>query len=175
MFRVKRIANFYVWRAILPLTFIVLMPRAVFWIDPDMVGVQITAFLYFEGPGEAVAAAFALRDELLERRKACPDLPLPRISLDRGPLVIGVIGTRFRQTVALVGPAVHRAARILKLAPPGGIVATEPIIEHTRESDPGLARAFERSDQEFVLDQRHPNPVPIWISPPPRVRAQPVS
>ncbi len=42
MFRVKRIANFYVWRAILPLTFIVLMPWAVFWIDPDMVGVQIS-------------------------------------------------------------------------------------------------------------------------------------
>ncbi len=131
------------------------------------------AFLYFEGPGEAVAAAFALRDELLERRKACPDLPLPRISLDQGPVVIGIIGTRFRQTVALVGPAVHRAARILKLAPPGGIVATQPIIEHTRESDPRLARAFERSDQDFVLDQRHPDPVPIWIAPSPQARAQP--
>ena len=122
------------------------------------------AFLYFEGPGEAVPAAFRLRDELLERRGKHPDLPLPRISLDQGPLVIGIVGTRFRQTVALVGPAVHRAARILKLAPPGGIVATEPIIEHTRESDPGLARAFERADQEFVLDQQHPDPIPIWIA-----------
>ena len=133
------------------------------------------AFLYFEGPGEAVPAAFRLRDELLERRSKHPDLPLPRISLDQGPLVIGIIGTRFRQTVALVGPAVHRAARILKLAPPGGIVATAPIIEHTRQNDPGLASAFERCDEEFVLDPRHPDPVPIWIAPSPSVRAQPVS
>ncbi len=123
------------------------------------------AFLYFEGPGEAVPAAFRLRDELLERRGKHPDLPLPRISLDKGPLVIGIVGTRFRQTVALVGPAVHRGARILKLAPPGGIIATEPIVEHARRSDPALAREFERADREFVLDERHPDPIPIWIAP----------
>ncbi len=126
------------------------------------------AFLYFEGPGEAVPAAFRLRDELLERRSKHPDLPLPRISLDQGPLVIGIVGTRFRQTVALVGPAVHRGSRILKLAPPGGIIATEPIVEHARKSDPGLAREFARADQEFILDERHPDPVPIWIAPPRR-------
>ena len=129
------------------------------------------AFLYFEGPGEAVPAAFRLRDELLERRGKHPDLPLPRISLDKGPLVIGIVGTRFRQTVALVGPAVHRAARILKLAPPGGIVATAPILEHTRQSDPALARAFQRCAEEFVLDPQHPKPVPIWIAPSPEARA----
>lgn len=123
------------------------------------------AFLYFEGPGEAVPAAFRLRDELLERRGRHPDLPLPRISLDKGPLVIGIVGTRFRQTVALVGPAVHRGARILKLAPPGGIIATEPIVEHARTSDPALAREFERAEREFVLDERHPDPIPIWIAP----------
>ncbi len=123
------------------------------------------AFLYFEGPGEAFPAACRLRDELLERRSKHPDLPLARISLDKGPLVIGIVGTRFRQTVALVGPAVHRGARILKLAPPGGIIATEPIVEHARKSDPALAREFERAEQEFVLDERHPDPIPIWIAP----------
>ncbi len=126
------------------------------------------AFLYFEGPGEAVPAAFRLRDELLRRRQAQPDLPLPRVSLDMGPLVIGIIGTRFRQTVAIVGAAVYRAARVLKLAPPGGIIATEVIIEHARRSDPDLARQFSRIEKEFVLDRRHPDPVPIWVAPPPR-------
>ena len=39
--RVKRELGYYVFRVILPLTFIVLMSWAVFWIDPDMAGVQI--------------------------------------------------------------------------------------------------------------------------------------
>jgi class 3 adenylate cyclase len=46
------------------------------------------AFLYFEGPGEAVPAAFRLRQRLLERRWAVPDLPL-RASRRPRPVVIG--------------------------------------------------------------------------------------
>jgi class 3 adenylate cyclase len=100
------------------------------------------ALLYFQGPGEAVPAAFALRDALLRRRASLPALPLPRVSLDAGPVVIGVVGTRFRRTVSLVGPSVHVAARILKLAPPGAIVATDTVLEHARGQNPGLAREF---------------------------------
>ena len=40
-FHVTRELGYYVWRVIVPLTFIVLMSWAVFWIDPDMAGVQI--------------------------------------------------------------------------------------------------------------------------------------
>ncbi len=100
------------------------------------------AFLYFEGTGEAVPAAFRLRSELVARRRRLPKLPLPRISLDVGPVVLGVVGTRFRRTVALVGPCVHAAARILKLAPPGGIAATDAIVAHARRENPELAREF---------------------------------
>ena len=100
------------------------------------------ALLYFEGAGEAVPAAFRLRDELLRRRAELPVLPLPRLSLDMGPVVIGIVGTRFRQTVSLVGPSVHIAARILKLAPPGGIVATDAIVRHARRANPEFARQF---------------------------------
>lgn len=100
------------------------------------------ALLYFEGAGEAVPAAFRLRDELLRRRHELPALPLPRLSLDVGPVVIGIIGTRFRQTVSLVGPSVHIAARILKLAPPGGIVTTDTIVQHARRTNPDFARQF---------------------------------
>ena len=101
------------------------------------------ALLYFEGAGEAVPAAFRLRDELVARRRSLALLPLPRVSLDVGPIVVGVVGTRFRRTVALVGPSVHTAARILKLAPPGGIAATDAIVAHARRQNPALAREFE--------------------------------
>ena len=40
-FHVGREISFYVWRIIGPLTFIVLMSWAVFWIDPSNFGVQI--------------------------------------------------------------------------------------------------------------------------------------
>jgi class 3 adenylate cyclase len=100
------------------------------------------AFLYFEGAGEAVPAVFRLRSELVARRRSLPTLPLPRLSLDLGPVVLGVVGTRFRRTVALVGPAVHTAARILKLAPPGGIAVTDAIVAHARRENPELAREF---------------------------------
>jgi hypothetical protein len=41
VFRVHRDIDYYVWRVIGPLTFIVLMSWAVFWIDPGNFGVQI--------------------------------------------------------------------------------------------------------------------------------------
>ena len=125
------------------------------------------ALLYFEGAGEAVPAAFRLRDALLRRRKEMPALPLPRLSLDLGPVVIGIVGTRFRRTVSLVGRSVHVAARILKLAPPGGIVATDRIVEHARRENPELAREFQRLHEPIPrLDPELGNVKP-WVAPPP--------
>jgi hypothetical protein len=40
-FQVRRALEYYIWRVIGPLTFIVLMSWAVFWIDPGNFGVQI--------------------------------------------------------------------------------------------------------------------------------------
>ncbi len=124
------------------------------------------ALLYFQGAGEAVPAAFRLREELLRRRVELPALPLPRLSLDTGPIVIGVIGTRFRQTVSLVGPAIHTAARILKLAPPGGIIATEAIVEHARNANPDLAREFARLEGASALLQDELGSVRAWVAAP---------
>ena len=121
------------------------------------------AFLYFEGPGEAVPAAFRLRERLLERRRAVPDLPLPRISLDLGPVVIGIVGTRFRQTVAIIGPSVNVAARILKLAPPGGIVATEAVVSVARRADPELAREFVALHERPRIPEAA-GPLELWLA-----------
>jgi class 3 adenylate cyclase len=125
------------------------------------------ALLYFEGAGEAVPAAFRLRDELLRRRAELPRLPLPRLSLDAGPIVIGVVGTRFRQTVSLVGPSIHTAARILRLAPPGGIVATEAIVEHARRANPGMARQFAPLESASSRLEEELGSVRVWVAPPP--------
>jgi class 3 adenylate cyclase/rhodanese-related sulfurtransferase len=124
------------------------------------------AFLYFEGPGEAMPAAFRLRERLLERRRAVPDLPLPRISLDLGPVVIGIVGTRFRQTVAIIGPSVNVAARILKLAPPGGIVATEAVLAVARRADPELARDFTPLRERPRIPEAA-GPLELWVAPAP--------
>jgi len=101
------------------------------------------AMLYFAGPGEAVPAAFNLCGALAARRAQGPGLPQARIALDSGPLVVGYIGTRDRRGLSFIGPSINTAARILKLAPPGGIVATQGILQHARRSDPELASKFE--------------------------------
>jgi class 3 adenylate cyclase len=123
------------------------------------------ALLYFEGAGEAVPAAFRLRDELVRRREEVPELPLPRLSLDVGPIVIGIVGTRFRRTVSLVGPSIHVAARILKLAPPGGIIATEAIVEQARRTDPDSARLFLPFDDTRSRVRDELGPFRIWVAP----------
>lgn len=100
------------------------------------------AMLYFAGVGEALPAAFNLREALAARRHCEPALPLARFALDRGPLVVGQIGSRERRALAFLGASVNTAARILKLAPPEGIVATESVIADARRTDPGLASRF---------------------------------
>ena len=100
------------------------------------------AMLYFAGPGEAVPAAFNLRKALSARRHCHPDLPQARFALDTGPLIIGYIGSRGRRSLSFIGPSINTAARILKLAPPDGIVATDTVLRHARRTDPDLAAQF---------------------------------
>jgi class 3 adenylate cyclase len=123
------------------------------------------ALLYFEGAGEAVPAAFRLRDALARRRQEVPGLPLPRLSLDAGPIVIGVVGTRFRKTVSLVGPSLHTAARILKLAPPGGISATETVVAQARVANPRLAREFQPMPSVPPHLEAELGPLRVWVAP----------
>jgi class 3 adenylate cyclase/rhodanese-related sulfurtransferase len=109
------------------------------------------AMLYFAGSGEAVPAAFDLRKALAAKRHCEPELPQARFALDAGPLVVGRIGSHERRALAFIGPSVNTAARILKLASPGGIVATEAVIAHARRSDPDLAAEFHALPQKQTL------------------------
>lgn len=100
------------------------------------------AMLYFAGVGEALPAAFDLLADLEARRRVLPELPQARIALDTGPLVVGHVGTAARRSLSFIGASVNTAGRILKLAPPDGVVATERVIAEGRRTDPDLAAHF---------------------------------
>jgi class 3 adenylate cyclase len=123
------------------------------------------ALLYFAGPGEAVPAAFEVRDALVAKRRALPELPLARLALDMGPLVIGVVGTRVRRSVTLVGPSINIADRILKLAPPGGIIATASVVAHAKRTDPDLASRFARLPEPQQLKGVERGPLELYVAP----------
>jgi class 3 adenylate cyclase/rhodanese-related sulfurtransferase len=109
------------------------------------------AMLYFSDVADALPAAFALRRRLLHARAAHALLPPARIALDSGPLVIGHVGTRDRRGLCFIGPSVNTAARILKQAPPGGIVATSGVIKRGRQSVVECAEQFSRMPNRLHL------------------------
>ena len=118
--------------------------------------------LYFAGPGEAVPAAFNLRAALAARRHCNPELPRARFSLDTGPLVIGYIGSAERRALSFIGPSVNVAARILKLAPPGGIIATGQVVQHALRTDPDLAARFDALPEKQSL--KGGEPVTVYVA-----------
>jgi len=109
------------------------------------------ALLYFESVTEATQAALSIR-EALAAEKSDAELPLrARLSLDVGEIVIGVIGTPMRRSVALIGPSINLAARLLKQIPPDGIIATEGVIEKLRAEIPALAERFSLFNEKLEL------------------------
>lgn len=125
------------------------------------------ALLYFEDVAEAVRAAFALRDALVRKRRDLPDLPQPRLSVNVGPMIIGSIGSRFRQSIALVGPSINVAARILKHAPPGGIIVPLSLAHALEKTDPDLAGRFTLCERALTLAGFEEEEVSVCLATPP--------
>lgn len=123
------------------------------------------AMLYFAGPGEAVPAAFDLRAALAARRHREPDLPRARFALDAGPLVVGYVGAAEWHSLTFIGPSVNAAARILKLAMPDGIAATENVVRHASRSDPDLAAQFRALPERQTL-KGFDQPVIVFLAAP---------
>ncbi len=113
------------------------------------------ALLYFESVTEATQAALAIRDALNRARESNPATPQARFSLNVGSVVIGVIGTALRRSVALIGPSINLAARLLKQIPPGGIIATATVVERLRQEAPELARQFHLWNDQLELKGFH--------------------
>jgi class 3 adenylate cyclase len=101
------------------------------------------ALLYFGSIRQAARAALAIRDALVAQQKASESAVQARVSLNVGEVTIGVIGSAHRRAVALLGPSVHLAARLLKEVPPGGIIAPEAAIARLRQNAPEIAQRFQ--------------------------------
>jgi class 3 adenylate cyclase len=101
------------------------------------------ALLYFASVAEAARAALAIQEALAAERSTRDTFLQARLSLNVGEVVIGVIGSPLRRSVALIGSAVSLAARLLKQIPPGGIIAPQAAVEKLREDAPDLAERFQ--------------------------------
>lgn len=113
------------------------------------------ALLYFESVSEATRAALAIRAAL---RRTSLEKPQPlhaRLSLNVGDVIIGVIGTALRRSVALIGPSINLAARLLKQIPPDGIIATAAVVEQLRREAPTLATHFQLWNERLELKGFH--------------------
>ena len=109
------------------------------------------ALLYFESVAEATQAALSIRDTLARRQEEGQTPLQARFSLSVGDIVIGVIGTPMRRSVALIGPSINLAARLLKQIPPGGIIATKSVVEHLHQEAPPLAGRFALWNEKLEL------------------------
>lgn len=109
------------------------------------------ALLYFESVTEATQAALKIREALANETLEDGSRFRARLSLDVGPTVIGVVGTSLRRSVALIGPSINLAARLLKQIPPDGIIATKTIVDCLREETPALAERFALFNERLEL------------------------
>lgn len=100
------------------------------------------ALLYFGSLRQAARAALAIREALSLKKQREEIIVQARISLNVGTVSIGVIGSARRRAVALLGPSIHLAARLLKEIPPGGIIAPQTTIERLRNEAPEVAEQF---------------------------------
>ena len=109
------------------------------------------ALLYFESVMEATQAALAIR-QALAQMPANGHPPLQaRFSLNVGNIIIGVIGVALRRSVALIGPSINVASRLLKHIPPSGIIATQVVVERLQQEAPTLAHYFQLLDEQLEL------------------------
>ena len=109
------------------------------------------ALLYFESAAEAAQAALAIRHALSRKQPEGQEPLRARLSLNVGSVIIGVIGSALRRSVSLIGPSINIASRLLKHIPPGGIIATEAVVERLRQEAPALAQQFQLWDECLVL------------------------
>jgi class 3 adenylate cyclase len=100
------------------------------------------ALLYFASITQATRAALVMRTAFAALQTKDGQVVQARFSLNVGEVTIGVIGSALRRSVALIGPTVHLAARLLKYVAPGGIIAPQTVVERLQQDAPTLAHDF---------------------------------
>ena len=119
------------------------------------------ALLYFAGAGEALPAAFAIRERMESRRGADVQFPAARFALSSGQVIAGFVGNQVRRSLLLVGEPVHTAARLQKLAEAGQIVTTRQVLDAAGSSDPDLVARFQPLAETRRLKGFN-HPVAVW-------------
>lgn len=125
------------------------------------------ALLYFRSLADATRAALAIRTTLGMTQEQEP-LPIQaRLSLNVGEIVIGEIGSPLRRSIALIGPAISLASRLLKHIPPGGIIAPQTAVAQLSQEAPDLAQQFQLWGQCMILKGFEEECVTAFHIPPP--------
>jgi class 3 adenylate cyclase len=109
------------------------------------------ALLYFGSVAQATRAALAIRAALMTVQTEEGHALQARFSVNAGEVIVAVIGSPLRRSVALLGPTVSLAARLLKHVSPGGIIAPLAAVEQLRGEAPELAVQFQRWGEELLL------------------------
>jgi len=123
------------------------------------------ALLYFESVTEATQAALTMREKLRRTQSNGQPSLQARFSLNVGTVIIGVIGSALRRSVALIGPSINLAARLLKQIPPGGIIATAAVVERLHQDGPNLAGRFQLWNERLELKGFHSECVTAFYIP----------
>jgi len=127
------------------------------------------ALLYFRSVEQAASAALAIRAALAAAGEEEGFFLQARLSINVGDVIIGEIGSPLRKSVALIGPMVHVAARLLKHIPPGGIIAPQAIVERLRREAPETASQFSLLGPCLVLRGFEEECITAYHVPPPNL------
>jgi class 3 adenylate cyclase len=109
------------------------------------------ALLYFGSVAQATRAALTIRAALTTVQAEGNRALQARLSVNVGEVIVAVIGSRLRRSVALIGPTVSLAARLLKQIPPGGIIAPQAAVEKLRAEAPEVAAQFQIWGEDLLL------------------------
>jgi class 3 adenylate cyclase len=128
------------------------------------------ALLYFASVKNAVAAALTIQRRLADGRCdiACGDGPgiAARMSITVGEIVVGVVGSPKRHGIALIGPSVNIGARLLKHAPPGGIIVSGEVFEELQRRAPQMADDLHLLDTAVIVPGAEGMTVATYVVPP---------
>jgi adenylate cyclase len=109
------------------------------------------ALLYFGSIAQAIRAALAMRAALTTVQTEEGRVLQARFSVNVGKVTVAVIGSHLRRSVALLGPTVSLAARLLKHVSPGGIIAPHAAVEKLRDQAPEIAVQFQVWGEDLCL------------------------
>lgn len=128
--------------------------------------------LYFAELGAALRAAFDARRGLCAMRVADARAPLARLSLDIAPMTLGYVGPLSPGTRCVIGTCTSTAARILKQAPPGGIIVTARVLHLGRSEAPDLVSRFSRMPNRLHVRSAEQS-LPVFLSLPDAAELEP--